>query len=235
MILWQLAQHTDDTTQRNVYHDLCSHEMESRSYKELQALAKLHGIRANLSKAALIDKLGSLGDELHQNAQDSSSRSQDNAEKHQADSDAPERNSGKPRDEADTPTNDSDTPEGNANQTRLVDSEPQDAETVPCTATADAAHDRVDDTDVALPDPVKPEVPVENSERRQSERPSTAKKEGPTPVDPVETEVPVESSARRKSDRLSAAAKKVNECEDQQGGHTVIGCDYTSGGRKMPS
>eukprot|EP00903_Cladosiphon_okamuranus_P019929 g18316.t1 len=173
--------------------------MESKSYKDLQALAKLHGIRANLSKAALINKLASL-DKLHQGAQDSSSRVEDNAVIHRADSVDPEGNSGKCGDEVDTPTNDSDTSEGNANQSRLqgADSEPQDA-----------AYDRLDDADVALSGPVESEVPEESSdERRRSGRLPKAKKEAPAPLDPVETEVPVETTERRKSDRLSAAAKK---------------------------
>lgn len=168
--------------------------MESKSYKELQALAKLHGIRANQSKAALIDKLAS--HKLQGDAQQDSSSSQVNAEKPQADSDAPEGNPGKPRDEAKTPSNDSATPEGNVDKPRLNHADqPQDV--LPTATAADVSASV--DTNTALSDPVEPEVPMKSSERRKSERLSAARKEKP--------EVPVETSDRRKSDRLSAAKK----------------------------
>lgn len=167
------------------HYPLCSHEMESKSYKELQALAKLHGIRANQSKAALIDKLAS--HKLQGDAQQDSSSSQGNAEKPQADSDAPEGNPGKPRDEAKTPSNDSATPEGNVDKPRLNHADqPQDV--LPTATAADVSASV--DTNTALPDPGEPEVPMKSSETSRKEKP----------------EVPVETSDR-KSDRLSAAKK----------------------------
>lgn len=176
--------------------------MECKSYKELQALAKLHGIRANLSKAALIDKLTSQ-DKPHEDTQG-------NAEKPQADSHTSNGIPGKLRDEADAPSNDSSAPGGKVDEPRLDDAgQPQEVEAVipgvPA-ATVDADHSRAD-VDAALPDPVEPEVLGESSERRKSERLSAAKKEIPATLDQVEPEVPVESSERRKSDRLSAAKK----------------------------
>lgn len=189
--------------------------MEPKSYKELQALAKLHGIRANLSKAALIKKLADIH---HEDAQDNSSSSQGNADILHADSD-------NLRDEADTHANGSDAPEGNVDAPRLDDSaRPQDDTAVPCSATADAARNSDDngwdDTDAALPGPVEPEALLESSERRKSDRLSAATKESPAPLDPVGPEVPVESSERRKSDRLSAPkkAEKVRIKSTEGGG-----------------
>eukprot|EP00752_Nemacystus_decipiens_P010027 g8940.t1 len=166
--------------------------MEFKTYKELQALAKLHGIRANLSKAALIDKLAS---------EDEESSSRCNAEKPQANPGRRGCTPGTPRDEADTPSSDSAAPEGNFDKCRLDDADkPQDKVAVPGIA-VDA---RVD-TNAAVPDPVEPKVLVGRSDRRNSERLSSAQTESPATLDQVVPEVPVESSERRKSDRLSAA------------------------------
>lgn len=160
--------------------------MESKSYKELQALAKLHGIRANLSKAALIEKLASQ-DEGHEHPPQDSSQdsSQGNAEEPQADSDTPQGNNDdedddEPVDDVDTPKNDSgsNTPERNVVDDSGSNSADK-SDVLSGTAVAEAAHDRVDvDTDVPAPlDPVESEVLLESSERRKSDRLSAAKKE----------------------------------------------------------
>lgn len=147
--------------------------MESKSYKELQALAKLHGIRANQSKGVLIDRLQRVEsdplashDKVHECMQGNAGDPQDGV-------DMPLGNAGECQDEFDTP-------QGNASDLRGDEPDkPLDVDSVPGTATAEA-HDRVDTEFPAPLNPVEPEVPVGSSERCKNDRLSAAKKKSRT-------------------------------------------------------
>lgn len=149
----------DRRTQQHTSRPL-QHKMESKTYKELQALAKLHGIRANMSKAFLIDKLASR-EKLHQDPQASSSHSPDKAEEMAADSDTPEVNPGTPLDEAAHDNDDSSAALPDPVEPGvLVESSERRRSDRLSAAKKEAP---------ALLDTVEPEIPVETSERRKSD------------------------------------------------------------------
>ncbi len=143
--------------------------MESKTYKELQALAKLHGIKANGTRNALV---GKLRDKLGEN----SSRVDDNeddkpqGESHESSQD----NGGKPRDsiESQMPainTMDASAPPGPEGPE--VATERRKSERLSATKEIiDYAAPTAD-----IPAPAGPAEPVATTERRKSERLSATK------------------------------------------------------------
>lgn len=180
-------------------------EIQTKSYKELQALAKLHGVKANLSKIKLIDILMSTGDV---------GCSQDKL--------AQDSNSNLHRDNPEVPVPHccvSGTP-GTGDELQDDSNLPRDdqIEGVPAIESTRLRSS----TDVAGPaDPFEPEMLPASSERRRSERLSATTRGDPgegvvpaveaaqsgidthvsAPPCPVEPEI---LPMRRKSERLSA-------------------------------
>lgn len=154
--------------------------MESKTYKELQALAKLHGVKANGTRNALI---GKLRDKLGENS--SVDDNEDDKPRDSIDPEMPAIN-----------TMDASAPPGP--EEPEVATERRKSERLP--ATKDII-DLVPTMDA--PTPASRAVPAAVSERCKSERLSATKEtiDFAAPASPAE---PVATTERRTSERLSA-------------------------------
>lgn len=185
-------------------------EMQKKTYKELQALAKIHGVKANLSKSKLIDILTSTTADGTDGAC-SQDKLQEGCNAHL------------PRDNLDQPHGSLDTP-GTGEQPQDDSGQPRgeikDVSAVNSTQLGA-------DTEIAGPaNPAEAETLTESSERRRSERLSATplgdQGEGVVPAvdaaqlgtdasvadlpSPAEPEI---LPKRRKSERLSATSRTI--------------------------